>query len=181
MDLDYQEFDIPNIDARNVDSPLLLINSQQSTIDKRLLMVKCGWIWTIKRWQHTISILWMLMVHSCWSTLISLLLRIKYWWPTVDEPEPSRFDSPNIYDVNVDGPLQLVNSWQSTIDHQLRMFEGWWIWTIKGWQSKSKFCEFWWPTFVGQILSVHCYASTIYCQLWMNLDHQELTVQISML
>ena len=93
------------IDLPKLDDPLLMVNSWQSTVDHKVLM-------DLDHQELTVQILidWMLMGFYCWFILGSPLLTINRWSSSIDRSGPSRVNIPNIYGVDVDAPLVLVNS-----------------------------------------------------------------------
>ena len=99
--------------------------------------------------------------------LVVCILTASYWPFTVDN-------------LNLDGLLVTVNSWQSTVNWQLLMVKCWWIWTIQSWELKSWWCGCWRSTTISQLLTVHSWLSTFDGYVLIDLDRQELSVQILM-
>ena len=94
------------------------------------------------------------------------LLTVHNWPWTVNGSGLSIVDCPNFDGADAIDPLLLVNSWQSTVEHQLLLIKCWWIWSVKSWQSKFRWWTCWLFTMVGWLSAVH----------WRPSGHQLLMI-----
>ena len=160
-----QDVSSPDIDGQltTIDDPLLTV---------RILIVHYWWSGVDGSRPSTVDSLnldvQMLMTNHCWSTIVSPQLIVNGWWSCVDRSRLSRIDCTNFADVNGDGPLLMVNCWQSTFDSWPSTVDGpvlmdldherLTVQILMVWILITHYC---WSTLRGPLLTINCRLSSV--------------------
>ena len=123
IQVDVQDVASLDIDGQPLIVQILIIHHCWSILDSPQLTIKCWWILGFNCQELTAQILTVciLIVYYCQPTLNSPQLTINYWLSNIYGFGSLRIDCPNLNGVDVDGPLLIANSWQSTFDYYVLM------------------------------------------------------------